>query len=114
MPNPRTGSRVGTQSRRWCRVGGPMAGRQSASDNLPHELSSFVGRERERAEVARRLAATRLLTLAGAGGAGKTRLALRVAADVRADFPDGVWLAELAGLADPALVPAAVGLAVGA
>src|SRR5262245_20169160 len=90
-----------------------MARSASVPDNLPHELSSFVGRERERAEVARLLGTTRLLTLAGAGGAGKTRLALRVAADVRADFPDGVWLAELAWLGDPALVPAAVGLAVG-
>ena len=78
------------------------------SPNLPVELTSFIGREAEAAEVERLLATTRLLTLIGAGGVGKTRLALRVAAAVQATFPDGVWLAELAALVDPDLVPSAV------
>jgi non-specific serine/threonine protein kinase len=76
--------------------------------NLPVALTSFVGRERELAEVRRLLGTTRLLTLTGTGGCGKTRLALRVAMDVLGEYPDGVWLVELAALADPALVPSTV------
>jgi non-specific serine/threonine protein kinase len=76
-------------------------------------LTSFVGREREIAEVLRLLSTTRLLTLTGAGGCGKTRLALQVAARARGGFPDGVWLAELAALANPVLVPRAVASAAG-
>ncbi|HET8630957.1 MAG TPA: helix-turn-helix domain-containing protein [Thermomicrobiales bacterium] len=81
--------------------------------NLPADLTSFIGRERERAEVARRLAGTRLLTLTGVGGVGKTRLALEVARGLADEYPDGVWLVELAALAEPALVPAAVARSVG-
>jgi predicted ATPase/class 3 adenylate cyclase len=81
--------------------------------NLPLQLTSFVGRERELAEVGRLLAAGRLVTLTGPGGTGKTRLALRAAADALEGHPDGVWVAELAALADPALVPQAVAAAVG-
>ncbi len=77
-------------------------------DNLPLELSSFVGREREIAEVKRLLADQRLLTLCGPGGAGKTRLALAVAQDVVEGFEDGVWWVELASISEPDLVPAAV------
>jgi MoxR-like ATPase len=58
--------------------------------NLPAELTSFVGRRKELSEVKRLLTATRLLTLTGSGGAGKTRLALRVAAELTRNFPDGV------------------------
>ena len=79
-----------------------------APGNLPLALSSFIGRGREIMEVKRLLAATRLLTLTGAGGSGKTRLALWVAAELAADFADGAWLVELAPLADPALVPQTV------
>jgi non-specific serine/threonine protein kinase len=76
--------------------------------NLPAALTSFVGRERELAELAALLPTTRLLTLAGAGGVGKTRLALELARTAPSGFPDGVWLADLAPLADPLLVPQAV------
>ncbi|GAF45555.1 protein kinase domain-containing protein [Rhodococcus wratislaviensis] len=84
------------------------------SGNLPLELTSFVGRRREVAETKRLLSASRLVTLTGIGGVGKTRLALRVAADTRRTYHDGVWLIELSGLRDPALlgdfVLAALGL----
>jgi class 3 adenylate cyclase len=73
-------------------------------NNLPVQLTAFIGREREMAEVQRLLAGTRLLALTGPGGTGKTRLALQVAAEVLGDFADGAWLVELASLADPALV----------
>src|SRR6516162_8486227 len=84
---------------------------RSALHNLPMQLTSFVGREREIAETRRLLETTRLLTLTGPGGCGKTRLALRVAADSLEQFPDGVWLVELASLADPAFVPHTVAAA---
>lgn len=86
--------------------------RRSAG-NLPAELTSFVGRRLELAEAKRLLAAARLVTLTGAGGVGKTRLALRVAAEVRRAFPDGVWLVELADLAAAHLVPTTVATAFG-
>lgn len=79
--------------------------------NLPASLTSFVGREREMLEVRRLLSMTRLLTLTGTGGSGKTRLALEVARDLVGAYPDGVWLAELAPLSDPALVPQSVAAA---
>lgn len=77
----------------------------SSRGALPAELTSFVGRRRELSETRRLLASGRLLTLIGAGGVGKTRLALRMAAEVRRTFPDGVWFVELAALHDPQLVP---------
>ena len=72
---------------------------------LPAELTSFVGRRRELQETRRLLASSRILTLTGVGGVGKTRLALRMAAEVRRTFPGGVWFVELAALHDPQLVP---------
>ena len=81
--------------------------------NLPLELSSFVGREKELAEVRRLQQDTRLLTLTGSGGCGKTRLALAVAREVVEGFEDGVWLVDLAPLADPSLVPQALASALG-
>lgn len=81
--------------------------------NLPTPLTPLIGRAAERRAVAEALAATRLLTLTGAGGCGKTRLALAVAMELASDYPDGVRLVELAALADPALVPRAVAMAVG-
>ncbi len=71
---------------------------------LPVELTSFIGRRREVAEVKALLSEARLVTLAGVGGVGKTRLAMRIAADAGRTFPDGVWLVELAALDDPALL----------
>ena len=70
--------------------------------NLPRQMTSFIGREREMAEVKRLLTSTPLLTLLGIGGAGKTRLAVQVGADVLDDYKDGVWLVELAALTEPA------------
>src|SRR5215217_2660055 len=82
-------------------------------DNLPLELSSFIGREREVAEVKRLLADRRLLTLCGPGGCGKTRLALAVAQDLAEGFEDGVWWVELASISDPELVALTVASALG-
>jgi predicted ATPase/DNA-binding NarL/FixJ family response regulator len=77
------------------------------------ELSSFVGREKELAEVKRLLGETRLLTLTGSGGCGKTRLALAAAGELAEGFEDGAWLVELAPLADPSLVVQAVAATLG-
>jgi predicted ATPase len=82
-------------------------------DNLPVGLTSFIGRQRELDELEKLLAISRLLTLTGVGGAGKTRLALRLAQDVRDRFPDGVWLVELGHLSDPSLVASEVMAALG-
>ncbi len=81
--------------------------------NLPTELTSFVGRARELDEIDALLHRTRLLTLTGAGGSGKTRLALRVARRQLAEYPDGVRLVELAPLSDPALVESTLATALG-
>jgi predicted ATPase/class 3 adenylate cyclase/DNA-binding XRE family transcriptional regulator len=81
--------------------------------NLPAQLTSFIGREKESAAIKQLLTTSRLTTLTGPGGTGKTRLALRVAAELLETFPDGVWLVELAPLGDPALVPQAVASALG-
>src|SRR5439155_2649904 len=76
--------------------------------NLPYRLTSFVGREQEIAQLEELVTAHRLVTLTGAGGAGKTRLAIEVASRLIDAFPDGVWLVELAALSDPQLLPQAV------
>lgn len=83
------------------------------NNNLPIPLSSFVGREREIAEVKHLLSSSRLVTLTGAGGCGKTRLAIQVAREVIDDFEDGVWWVELAALADETLVPQAIAQTLG-
>src|SRR6266542_4720989 len=75
------------------------------SGNLPAALGSFIGREREIAEVKQLLSSNRLVTLTGAGGSGKTRLALKVAQEFSGEFENGVWLAELSSLSESALVP---------
>jgi predicted ATPase/DNA-binding winged helix-turn-helix (wHTH) protein len=81
--------------------------------NLPAELTSFVGRRRELSELPGILAGTRLLCLTGAGGVGKTRLAVRLARDLCGDFRDGVWLVDLAPLSLPELLPQAIATALG-
>ncbi len=73
--------------------------------NLPQQFTSFIGRERERAEALQLLSGPRLLTLTGPGGIGKTRLALQVAADVMDAYPDGTWFVDLSSLTEAALVP---------
>lgn len=86
----------------------PATPKRWQTPGLPLEVTSFVGRRHEMAEVRRLLSKARVVTLTGPGGVGKTRLALRVAADVQRAFPDGVWLVELAGLKDPELLGASV------
>jgi predicted ATPase len=82
-------------------------------NNLPIQLSSFIGRERAIAELKSLLSTTRLLTLTGAGGSGKTRLALQVATELLGQFEHGVWWVALVALTDPALVPQQVASSLG-
>ena len=86
---------------------------RSTIGKLPAESTSFVGRRRLLTEVKAAFANTRLLTLVGPGGVGKTRLALRAAADLSRTVSDGVWFIDLAGLEDPHLVPKAVIISLG-
>ena len=86
---------------------------EATPSNLPQQLTSFVARERELAEVTKALGETRLLTLVGGGGLGKTRLSLQVAMGVLDGYPDGAWLVELAPVGDPRLVPQAVASTLG-
>jgi predicted ATPase/DNA-binding CsgD family transcriptional regulator len=83
------------------------------TDNLPLALTSFVGREREMVEIEDLLVESRLLTLTGPGGSGKTRLALAMASELAGRFEGGVWLVQLAPLSDPNLVPQAVASVLG-
>ena len=109
---------VETLARRGYRFVGPVteanengptrASSEPPNSNLPEPQTSFIGRERELVEIKRLLPGTRLLTLVGIGGIGKTRLALQAAAEVIPAYRDGVWLVDLASLVDPALVPSAV------
>ncbi|MEP7356589.1 MAG: hypothetical protein ABI847_05075, partial [Anaerolineales bacterium] len=82
----------------------PLRSLNSLPNNLPVQLTSFVGRERELADARRLLQGAPLLTLTGPGGTGKTRLSLQLAAEVLDSLPDGAWLVELAPLSDPALI----------
>lgn len=79
-----------------------------ARHNLPCALTSFIGREQEKDELTELLVGTRLLTLTGVGGCGKTRLALEVGRLVYDRYPEGVWLVDLATITDPDLVPQAI------
>jgi non-specific serine/threonine protein kinase len=72
--------------------------------NLPTSLTTFIGREKEQGEIVSLLAKNRLVTLTGAGGIGKTRLSIQTAFAMLKDFPDGIWLVDLAPLSDPELV----------
>jgi predicted ATPase/DNA-binding SARP family transcriptional activator len=86
---------------------------ESPKTNLPVPLTSFIGREREIEEVKHLLSSTRLLTLTGSGGIGKTRLAIQAANRLISKFKDGVWWVELAPLIDETLVPQAVARVLG-
>lgn len=91
----------------------PLKTLDARTHNLPIQSTSFVGREREMEEVKGLLESTRLVTLTGSGGAGKTRLSLQIGADLIDDFADGVWFVPLAPLTDQALVPQAVAAVLG-
>jgi hypothetical protein len=80
----------------------------AAPGNLPAQATSFIGREKDLAEVATLLRAARLVTLTGVGGVGKTRLAMQVAAEISVDYADGAWVVELAAVGDPGAVGHAV------
>lgn len=86
---------------------------EATPNNLPQQATTFIGREGEITAIKKLLAKTRLLTLHGAGGIGKTRLSLQAAAAVMDAFGDGVWFVELAALADPRVVPLAVAAVLG-
>ena len=92
---------------------GAQAPRQVPKHNLPEQVASFIGREREITELRQLLARNRLVTLVGVGGVGKTQLGLRAAANVMDAFPDGVWFVELAPISDTALLPNAATHALG-
>lgn len=91
----------------------PLRSMASTPNNLTQQLNSFVGRDRDMEQVQQLLASSRLLTLLGMGGLGKSRLSVQVAAIVLDNYRDGVWFVELAALSDPALVPHAVAGVVG-
>ena len=107
--NGRTPSPSAAPGPRRLRAVGPPQGQnlpralEFPTHNLPLELSSFVGREREVAEVKDRLTDSRLLTLTSSGGCGKTRLALVVASELAIDFREGAWWVALASLSDSTL-----------
>jgi predicted ATPase/class 3 adenylate cyclase len=94
----------GEKAHRVARVGEQWLPVRQMPNNLPHQTTSFIGRERERREVRAALEHSRLVTLVGMGGLGKTRLSLQVAAEAMARFPDGVWFVDLAPIRDSALV----------
>jgi predicted ATPase len=91
----------------------PLRTLDPSPGNLRHPTSRLVGRDAEVAEIVAAVRSRRLVTLTGVGGVGKTRLALEVAAQLADEFPDGVWLFELAAVVDPAAVPDAVGAVLG-
>jgi predicted ATPase/class 3 adenylate cyclase/DNA-binding CsgD family transcriptional regulator len=84
-----------------------------ATEHLPVQLSSFIGRQAEMNSIREALADNRLVTLTGAGGAGKTRLAIQIAVDMATEFADGVWYVDLASITDPGVVPVTVARALG-
>ena len=92
---------------------GPLRSIETLPTNLPIQMTSFVGRDQEMAELMDQLRTSRILTLTGAGGVGKTRLAIQTAADLIDRYPDGVWLAEFAPLSDPSLVAREVASSLG-
>ncbi|HLX35494.1 MAG TPA: tetratricopeptide repeat protein [Candidatus Limnocylindrales bacterium] len=91
----------------------PLRSLDARPNNLPTQLTSFVGRETELAEAGRLLAASRLVTLTGPGGTGKTRLSLQVAANAADEFPDGIFFVALETVREPVLVPSRLAAAIG-
>jgi len=91
----------------------PLRSLSTRRSNLPVQLTSFVGRERELAEVEDLIGRARLVTLIGTGGTGKTRLMIEVAGRVAGRFPDGAWIAELAPLGDPVQIAPEIARALG-
>jgi predicted ATPase/class 3 adenylate cyclase/DNA-binding CsgD family transcriptional regulator len=91
----------------------PLRTLDNLPNNLPTQLTSFVGREKELADVGHLFQNTRLLTLIGPGGTGKTRLSLEAASQVLDQYADGVWFVELAPILDPSLVPRTTAIAIG-
>jgi predicted ATPase/class 3 adenylate cyclase len=91
----------------------PLRSLDARPNNLPSQLTTFVGRAKEVAEALELLAGTRLLTMTGPGGTGKTRLSLQVAASAADDFPDGVWFVALDAVSDPSLVVPAIARTLG-
>ncbi|MDP2005165.1 MAG: hypothetical protein Q8K45_05785 [Rubrivivax sp.] len=89
---------------RVVRVGERWLPAREIPNNLPQQATSFIGRERELDELKAALGQSRLVTLLGMGGLGKTRLSLQVAAELMAEFPDGAWFLDLSPIRDPALV----------
>ena len=101
-----SGDAMGSPSRRAAE---PETGRGI----LPKPLTSFIGRERELAQAKRLLRGSSLVTLTGPGGSGKTRLCIALAAEVAADYPDGVYFVPLAPVRDPGLVPSTIAQSIG-
>jgi predicted ATPase/class 3 adenylate cyclase len=91
----------------------PLKGSETFEHNLPVQLTSFVGREKELAEASRTLHASRLVTLTGVGGGGKSRLAQQLAGDLLGEFPSGVWVVALASVREPDLVDRSIAQALG-
>ena len=91
----------------------PLSTLSSTPNNLPIQMTSFVGREHEMTEIKQALAKSRLVTLTGSGGTGKTRLSVQVAAEMLDRFKDGIAFIELAPITDPELVPSTVANALG-
>src|SRR5438128_784769 len=98
------GSRLGYARKSAVSSYSNMARTRRSSGNLPAEITSFVGRRQQLGEIRKKLTAARLVSLVGPGGAGKSRLALRIAADLARGFADGAWWVELAEVRDAALV----------
>lgn len=82
----------------------PLISLKETPNNLPLQLTSFIGRKKEAEQIKKLMERNRLITLTGSGGIGKTRLAIQLASELLDDYPDGVWLVELASVTDPALV----------
>lgn len=89
-------------------LGADVNDKPATRHNLPIQLTSFIGREKEIAEIAQSIRGQRLVTLTGVGGTGKTRLSLQASADLIDEFPHGVWFIQLAPITDATLVPQAV------